>query len=53
MPLSVAVPPVWELFDLTDDPYETRNLYHDPRYQSVIAQMKDELRRQQAAAGNE
>ncbi|WHX26133.1 sulfatase [Virgibacillus halodenitrificans] len=35
--------PVWELFDLEKDPYELKNVYHDPSYNEVIKNLKDEL----------
>ncbi|MDP9178870.1 MAG: sulfatase [Gemmatimonadota bacterium] len=41
----------WELFDLTRDPEELRNVYGDRKYAPVVAQMKrklDDLRRQYA-----
>lgn len=33
----------WELFDLQADPHEVRNVYGDPAYRSVAAQLKPEL----------
>jgi len=35
----------WELFDLQQDPEELLNVYNQPKYQQVVAQMKKELRR--------
>jgi arylsulfatase A-like enzyme len=36
---------VWELFDLKNDPNEMKNLYNDPNYKKVIADLKKELLR--------
>jgi arylsulfatase A-like enzyme len=36
----------WELFDLEADPNELRNVYLDPDYAGVAAEMKSELNRQ-------
>jgi len=35
----------WELYDLESDPQEVRNLFGDPRYASVVAELKAELER--------
>lgn len=35
--------PVWELYDLSKDPYEMNNMYTDAQYQNVIAELKKEL----------
>ena len=35
----------WELFDLTKDPDELRNLYGDPAQQETVRQLKTELSR--------
>ena len=35
--------PSWEFYDLHEDPYENYNVYHDTRYQKIIARMKNEL----------
>jgi arylsulfatase A-like enzyme len=40
--------PEWELFDLEKDPREMKNVYADPAYAPVIAQLKTELSRLQA-----
>jgi arylsulfatase A-like enzyme len=39
-----------ELYNLTDDPLETRNLYSDRQYASVISQHADEIHRWQEFA---
>src|SRR5262249_35002300 len=38
-----------ELYNLTDDPSETRNLYTDRQYASVISRLTDEIHRWQEA----
>lgn len=35
--------PQWELFDLTSDEEEVKNLYDDPAYATVIAELKEKL----------
>jgi arylsulfatase A-like enzyme len=35
----------WELYDLRKDPDELRNVYDDPAYASVVAELKTELER--------
>lgn len=35
--------PGWELYDLQTDPFETQNVYRDPRYASVIKDLKIRL----------
>ncbi|MFN3165449.1 MAG: sulfatase [Phycisphaeraceae bacterium] len=39
--------PAFELFDLTNDPYEGNNLADDPEYAEVLAAMKDKLKAMQ------
>ena len=46
-------PPEWELYDLEVDPFEVRNVYDDPAYADVVAALKAELARLQAAVGDE
>ena len=36
-------PPGWELYDLVDDPHETRNLYFDPGSAKLVADLKVRL----------
>ena len=38
-------PPEWELFDLVKDPREMKNVYGDPAYAKVTAELKTELER--------
>ncbi|MEX2174458.1 MAG: sulfatase [Pirellulaceae bacterium] len=35
----------WELFDLEKDPREMKSVYDDPAYATVVADMKEELKR--------
>lgn len=37
----------WELYDLQKDPDEMKNLYGDPKYASLIAELKVQLKQQQ------
>jgi hypothetical protein len=39
-----------ELYNLNDDPLETRNLYPEPQYASVISRYTGEIRRWQESA---
>jgi hypothetical protein len=34
----------WECYDLVADPHEMRNIYRDPKAQTVVANLKRELR---------
>jgi arylsulfatase A-like enzyme len=45
--------PEWELFDLEQDPYELHNVYHDPAYAELVAELTEELHRLQAEVGDE
>lgn len=51
LPLDAAgarpepTPPEWELFDLQKDPHEMNNIYADPAYADVVADLKQELLR--------
>lgn len=44
--------PEWELFDLEKDPYELMNVYHNPAYGDVKAELTAELHRLQAGVGD-
>jgi arylsulfatase A-like enzyme len=44
--------PEWELFDLEHDPQEMNNVYSDPEYAEVVADLKEELHRLQAKVGD-
>lgn len=35
--------PAWEFYDLQKDPSENRNVYNDPAYKDIIADMKKDL----------
>lgn len=39
-------PPSWEFYDLTKDPQEMNNCYSDPAYQTIIKDLKAELKQQ-------
>ena len=50
-PVSYPVeptPPAWEFYDLEKDPHERVNQYRNPEYQDLIAQLKEQLRRERA-----
>jgi arylsulfatase A-like enzyme len=44
--------PDWELFDVRTDPREMHNLYHDPKYAKVVAEMKTLLDKLQKESGD-
>jgi arylsulfatase A-like enzyme len=44
--------PAWELFDLKNDPREMKNLYADPKYSSIVRNLKAELERLQRDTGD-
>jgi arylsulfatase A-like enzyme len=44
--------PGWELFDLKADNREMKNLYGDPKYASVVKELKAELQKRQQEAGD-
>jgi hypothetical protein len=44
--------PEWELFDLSQDPREMRNVYRDPSYATAVQELTAELARLQAEAGD-
>jgi arylsulfatase A-like enzyme len=45
---GAKTPTAWELYDLQRDPHEMHNRYNDPEYQSVVAELKVELKQQRA-----
>ncbi len=49
---KVNTEPAWEFFDLQSDPGENRNAYNDPKYQSIIKDMKQELLRLREEVGD-
>ncbi|MCD7795843.1 MAG: sulfatase [Alistipes sp.] len=44
--------PVWELYDLENDPAEMINCYGDPQYRDIVRELKEQLQALQAAAGD-
>lgn len=42
----------WELYDLKHDPHEMQNVYNDPSYAGVRAQLHDDLERLQLECGD-
>ncbi|NQU22702.1 MAG: sulfatase [Candidatus Nealsonbacteria bacterium] len=42
----------WELYDLTQDPQETRNAYGDSKHREITAELKQRLRDLQAELGD-
>jgi len=46
-------PPVWELYDLKEDPMEMKNLYSNPKYKTIIKKLKDEILTQRRILGDE
>jgi uncharacterized sulfatase len=49
IPSKTATPAAWEFYDLSEDPRELHNRYGDPRYEQLIADLKEELARQRDA----
>jgi Domain of unknown function (DUF4976) len=49
---KVTTEPAWEFYDLQKDPYELHNAIEDKAYQSIISNMKIELKKQKALAGD-
>ncbi len=47
--IDKETPHTWELYDLKNDPQELHNRYDDPRYQSIITDLKKELKQQREA----
>jgi arylsulfatase A-like enzyme len=47
-----ASPHEWELFDLLEDPFETRNLIEDPAHAQLVLQLQNELSDLQASVGD-
>jgi hypothetical protein len=44
--------PEWELFDMRKDPREMHNISSDPKYASVVKQLKGELEKVQKEAAD-
>ena len=51
--VNVGVDPYWELFDLTADGDEMRNIYGQPGHEQLTRDLKAELRRLQEKFGDE
>jgi len=49
---GVTYPPEWELYDLQEDPQELRNVYLDPAYAQVRAELTQRLHALQAELGD-
>ncbi len=45
--------PLWELYDLKNDPMEMKNLYGDPKYKKIVYKLKNEILKQRKALGDE
>jgi hypothetical protein len=43
----------WELYDLAQDPQETRNAYGDAAYAEIVTQLKARLRELQTELGDQ
>lgn len=48
-----SYPPVWELYDLKNDPMEMNNIYDDSKYKKIIKKLKDEILLQRKNLGDE
>ncbi len=46
-------PAGWEFYDMKNDPYETKNIYDDPQYATIIAEMKEKMIEVKAQYGDE
>ncbi|PAY20837.1 acetylglucosamine-6-sulfatase [Rhodopirellula sp. SM50] len=46
-------PAGWELYDLVNDPHETRNLYHDPEHAELAAKLKSQLAETRRRVGDD
>jgi arylsulfatase A-like enzyme len=42
----------WELYDLREDPHELRNVYEDPKYAPVVAELTAQLEKLRAQYGD-
>jgi arylsulfatase A-like enzyme len=49
---KVTTEPAWEFYDIQKDPYELHNAIEDKAYQSIISNLKIELKKQKALAGD-
>jgi N-acetylglucosamine-6-sulfatase len=46
-------PAGWELYDLVNDPQETRNLYHDPDHTKLVSELKSRLAETRRRVGDD
>ncbi len=46
-------PPGWELYDLANDPQETKNIYHDPTQAALVKQLKQQLAETRKRVGDD
>ncbi|MCA9067533.1 MAG: DUF4976 domain-containing protein, partial [Planctomycetaceae bacterium] len=46
-------PPGWELYDLIQDPHETRNLYDDPDQAKLVTDLKQRLAKLRKRVGDD
>ncbi|QDT58788.1 Arylsulfatase [Stieleria bergensis] len=46
-------PAGWELYDLVNDPAETKNLYHDPQHAGLVKTLKQRLAALRARVGDD
>ncbi|WP_442508853.1 sulfatase family protein [Novipirellula sp. SH528] len=46
-------PPGWELYDMVNDPQETVNLYSNPEYAKLVAEMKSRLEATRKRVGDD
>ena len=46
-------PPGWELYDLVNDPHETRNLYHAPEHAELVKELKTRLAETRGRVGDD
>lgn len=43
IPYEYFTPPGWELYDIVNDPFEMNNLYGEPGYEKITAELKKKL----------
>jgi len=46
-------PAGWELYDMKEDPYETKNLYHNPKYAKLASSLKNWLAKVRLRVGDD
>ena len=46
-------PPAWELYNMKNDPFESTNLYDDPKYTETIANLKNRLASLRSSIGDD